>query len=346
MTVKEVIQQGKNNALTNKQIMALTGISHERAVRGEVEKLRANGDVIINLQDGRGYFRPEAPEDFIAQYKLNASRAGAILSQQKHIKQAMREYGISIKEEQVDGQMKLDIAPDGISKETQELLNNKESEGVKKMSKNTTATSTMAARVFLKSQEDLDKQRANISNPEHNQKYLTLATATLNINNDFLVKGIKLQTMEEAGTLFITLPQFEAKVINDTAKVAITSLIVDEYGKELKEPESTHKNTVAEPAADLSVSAVVTPCGANKRVADVELTIGDAVAVNTNIVSGKKGDFHAMKSYKGADGEYRDKHHAISKEFRNKMDEVVLAEWEKVKAEAEKEMPEQDCSER
>lgn len=51
-----LIPFGQENAITRKQLMNLTGFT-DRIVRSSIEEAR-KVEVIVNLQDGRGYFRP------------------------------------------------------------------------------------------------------------------------------------------------------------------------------------------------------------------------------------------------------------------------------------------------
>lgn len=52
--VEEYIPYGHDNAITGKELAKLTGIT-ERKVRDQIAKSK---ELIINMQDGCGYFRP------------------------------------------------------------------------------------------------------------------------------------------------------------------------------------------------------------------------------------------------------------------------------------------------
>ena len=71
-----------------------------------------------------------------------------------------------------------------------------------------------------------------------------------------------------------------------------------------------------------------------KMKAVVSITIDDAFVVHDiKVIDGDKGLFIAMPSSKTAEGEYRDIAHPISTESREKLQEQILAEYEKFMAE-------------
>jgi len=63
-----------------------------------IEKARRDGTIIINKQDGRGYYQPGPDDvaDMLHQYRSNNSRAKSILAQQKHIRKRLREKGLEV----------------------------------------------------------------------------------------------------------------------------------------------------------------------------------------------------------------------------------------------------------
>lgn len=92
MSVTDYIREGKENAVTREQLKALTGLS-DRKVRKEIEIARKRGEIILNDQDGVGYYRSENVQSLKRQYKQNKSRAMTILAQQKYIRQKLKEAG-------------------------------------------------------------------------------------------------------------------------------------------------------------------------------------------------------------------------------------------------------------
>ena len=65
-----------------------------------------------------------------------------------------------------------------------------------------------------------------------------------------------------------------------------------------------------------------------KLKAYVTITFDDCFVVhNVKIIEGKTGLFIAMPSRKTANGEYKDVAHPISPDFRNELQEKILAEY-------------------
>lgn len=78
--VSELIKFGKENAITRAELCSLTGLP-DRAIRKEIAELRESGELIINDQDGRGYYRSNDIEDLKKQYQNDIRRAKSILAQ-------------------------------------------------------------------------------------------------------------------------------------------------------------------------------------------------------------------------------------------------------------------------
>lgn len=80
MAIEEYIGFGKDNAVTRDELKALTAMS-DRKVRREIEKARTNGVIILNLSDGKGYYRPTIAEyeDAMHEYRQERKRAMKIL---------------------------------------------------------------------------------------------------------------------------------------------------------------------------------------------------------------------------------------------------------------------------
>lgn len=54
MKIEDLISYGHDNAITGKELSILSGIS-ERKIRDMIANSK---ELIINMQDGRGYFKP------------------------------------------------------------------------------------------------------------------------------------------------------------------------------------------------------------------------------------------------------------------------------------------------
>ena len=89
MTVLDCLNEGKENAVTRKQLMMLTGMP-DRAVRSEIERLRQKY-VILNDQDGCGYYI-ETDKASIARYvRQEESRAKSIFRNLKVARKRLKE---------------------------------------------------------------------------------------------------------------------------------------------------------------------------------------------------------------------------------------------------------------
>lgn len=96
MKITDYIKVGKENAISRKTLVALTGLT-DRKCRQLIEDERAKGTVICNLQNGKGYFLPETTKDYLAQFNINKSRAMSILVQQKFIYAVLKENKVDVK---------------------------------------------------------------------------------------------------------------------------------------------------------------------------------------------------------------------------------------------------------
>lgn len=77
MCIEDYIPYGKENAVTREQLVILTGLS-DCQIRGQIAKARRH-ILILNLQDGQGYYRPTSDERadverFVRQEKSRASK--------------------------------------------------------------------------------------------------------------------------------------------------------------------------------------------------------------------------------------------------------------------------------
>ena len=95
MPVLDFIGVGRDNAVPREYLMEATGLS-DREVRKEIEKARKNGYIIINRQDGKGYYISDNTDDLLQQYKQNKRRAMSILVQQKYLRKKLKELGVEV----------------------------------------------------------------------------------------------------------------------------------------------------------------------------------------------------------------------------------------------------------
>ncbi|MCD8104921.1 MAG: septation regulator SpoVG [Lachnospiraceae bacterium] len=77
-----------------------------------------------------------------------------------------------------------------------------------------------------------------------------------------------------------------------------------------------------------------------KMKAIVSITLDEEFVVHDiKVIDGEKGLFIAMPSRKAADGEYRDIAHPINSRTRDRIQQIILDEYEKVAAGEEEEQP-------
>lgn len=75
MSIENMIPYGQENAVTRDELCAMTGLS-DRKLRELIAEARRNV-CIINLQDGRGYFRPLETEKELVKRYFEQERARA-----------------------------------------------------------------------------------------------------------------------------------------------------------------------------------------------------------------------------------------------------------------------------
>ena len=90
MNITDFIGTGKENAVDRFQLMERTGLS-DRAVRKLIQEARERGEIIINAQDGAGYYLTDDVGEMKRQLASNRSRALSVLRQQKYLRQKIRE---------------------------------------------------------------------------------------------------------------------------------------------------------------------------------------------------------------------------------------------------------------
>ena len=84
MNITDLIPYGKENAVDRFWLMDATGLP-DRQVRKLIQSARNRGEIILNDQDGRGYYRSRDVAELKRQYKANQHRAMSILYQQRHL---------------------------------------------------------------------------------------------------------------------------------------------------------------------------------------------------------------------------------------------------------------------
>ena len=95
VTAETVIPEGRDHAVSRTGIARIFDAG-DRQAREWIERMRAAGAVILNAQDGRGYYRPadEDTEAVLRQLRQDEARAKSILRRTKHLRRWLRERGV------------------------------------------------------------------------------------------------------------------------------------------------------------------------------------------------------------------------------------------------------------
>ena len=93
--LEATLRKGQQNAISRKDLARMMDMP-DRKMRELIEKAREEGCVILNNQDGKGYFLPATIEDIHKQYIQDTNRAMAILKRRKHIRRILKEAGIQV----------------------------------------------------------------------------------------------------------------------------------------------------------------------------------------------------------------------------------------------------------
>lgn len=92
MGIETYIPFGRENAITRKELCSLTKLS-DRKLREQIEQARRRGCIIINRQDGCGYYQTNDLDEIEQQYRRQQGRALAVLCQQKHLRRLLKAAG-------------------------------------------------------------------------------------------------------------------------------------------------------------------------------------------------------------------------------------------------------------
>lgn len=90
MDIISAIGVGRENAVTRAQLCDKLGMG-DRAVRQLIEDARNQGALIVNEQNGKGYYIATKPDEVYRQYMVNKARALSILRQNSHLARGMAE---------------------------------------------------------------------------------------------------------------------------------------------------------------------------------------------------------------------------------------------------------------
>lgn len=90
--VFNLLLYGKENAKTRAELSERTG-THDREVRESIERLRRKY-IILNDQDGNGYYLSENVREIVRYYMQEFKRAISILARLKPMRRFLHERGI------------------------------------------------------------------------------------------------------------------------------------------------------------------------------------------------------------------------------------------------------------
>lgn len=93
MELLQEIGVGKKNAVTLLQLTWRTG-EKERTVRKEIQHLREEGHLIINDQDGKGYYIATEFAEIARQYHQDRSRFLSIAKRLKTARRILKDAGL------------------------------------------------------------------------------------------------------------------------------------------------------------------------------------------------------------------------------------------------------------
>lgn len=89
MDIMTFIAKGKENAISRQELCMLLALP-DRTVRKLIQEARDRGEIILNAQDGAGYYTSNDVGELERQYNTNKNRAMSILRQQRHIRRRLR----------------------------------------------------------------------------------------------------------------------------------------------------------------------------------------------------------------------------------------------------------------
>lgn len=92
MNIVKFIPLGKENAISRASLAQKAGLS-DRKMRNEIENARRRGFLIINLQDGRGYYRSDDLDDIERQYRIDTARGRSIWIRRNAMRKMLKEAG-------------------------------------------------------------------------------------------------------------------------------------------------------------------------------------------------------------------------------------------------------------
>lgn len=94
MNITDFIGIGRENAVTREQLRLRLNLP-DRKIRNMIEEARKDGALIINAQDGAGYYVSDDLGELKRQHRSNHNRAMSILRQNTHLKRKIKELEVN-----------------------------------------------------------------------------------------------------------------------------------------------------------------------------------------------------------------------------------------------------------
>lgn len=91
----ELIPFGREAAISRKDLAEALAVS-DRKARAAVENARLDGLIIVNAQNGRGYFQTTDPDEMLRQYRQDTARALSIFRRRKPLREALIAAGVHV----------------------------------------------------------------------------------------------------------------------------------------------------------------------------------------------------------------------------------------------------------
>lgn len=92
MKVEDYIPYGKSNAIQRSTLVMMLG-STDRRARKMIEEARNRGQIILNDQDGSGYYISDDLDEIERSYRIERKRALMILKRLKGMRKVLKDAG-------------------------------------------------------------------------------------------------------------------------------------------------------------------------------------------------------------------------------------------------------------
>lgn len=95
MSITDYIPVGRENAVSRAYLASMLGVS-DRKMRKMIEDERRAGAIILNAQDGKGYYMTDDLDEMERQYRQDTARAMAILTRRKALRKRLKAAGRNV----------------------------------------------------------------------------------------------------------------------------------------------------------------------------------------------------------------------------------------------------------